>query len=134
MPNDAQPLFSPTGCEDLAEQIVERLLRDDRFVGAIGEIAITTIDVAERGRLDDQQLYLGHYLRLRFACRPPSEIAGLPVAEPVAPIVPVMPIVPVRPAKTVAPVTPGKSAISLGGIGLRLIECSYSVANSGEPL
>src|SRR5271156_4406474 len=129
MPDDAQPLLGPAGCEDLAEQIVECLLRDDRFVGAIGEIAITAIDIAERGRLDDQQLYLGHHLRLRFACRPPSEIEGLPVAEPVAPIVPVMPVVPVRPAKTIAPIAPGKSPISLGGVGLRLVDCSYSVAN-----
>ena len=43
------------------------LWSDDRLRVSVGEITIAAIDVAERGRLDDQQFYSGHEAPRPFA-------------------------------------------------------------------
>src|SRR5579864_1702378 len=107
MPNDAHTVIGPSRREDLAKQVLKRLVRHDRLVGAVRQVAVATIDIAERSRLDDEQLHSRHQLAHE---NPPSSAArnqNLPVVEPVAPVVPaVMPVVPIRETPAEAPPAP----------------------------
>ena len=60
MPDDRQAVADPARGEHLGKKIKQGLRSDDRFRVTIRKIAISAIDIAERGRLDDQQLYAGH--------------------------------------------------------------------------
>src|SRR5215472_13068418 len=60
MPHYRQAVPDPARREHLREKIVEGLLSDDSLGASIRKVTIFAIDVTERGRLDDQQLYLGH--------------------------------------------------------------------------
>src|ERR1700740_84190 len=60
MPNDRQALADPARGEDLGEKIMQSLPSGDCLRVPIRKITITAIDVAERGGLDDQQLYSRH--------------------------------------------------------------------------
>src|SRR6516165_6666917 len=138
MPHNRQGFAGPARGEDLGEKVMQSLLRDDGLRTAIRKITITAIDVAERRRLDDQQLYSGHN-----AARRATPGARLPVTPPVAPRVPIAPIVPVRPSPAAGtpcpvapPIAPGEAKVAatrihrlvrpLGNVGDRL-------TNGGEP-
>src|SRR5271166_5406540 len=71
MPDDRQGFVDPARGEDLEEKIVQCLSRDDRLRVPIWKITITTIDVAERRGLDDQQIYPGHEAARRAIPRRP---------------------------------------------------------------
>src|SRR6516165_7985558 len=61
VPDDGQAIADPTRRKDLGKEIEQGFRRDDRLRAAMRKITITAIDIAERCRLDDQQLYSGHY-------------------------------------------------------------------------
>jgi hypothetical protein len=50
----------PARGEDLREKADEGLLSDDRLRVSVRKVTIPAINVAERGRLDHQQLHPGH--------------------------------------------------------------------------
>jgi hypothetical protein len=50
----------PARGKDLREEVDEGLLSDDRLRVSMRKITVPAINVAERGRLDDQQLHPGH--------------------------------------------------------------------------
>src|SRR6266566_5745510 len=60
MPNHREAVANPARRQHLGEEVVEGLRRDDCLRIALGKITVSAIDVAERGRLDDQQLYPVH--------------------------------------------------------------------------
>src|SRR6266478_2477188 len=60
MPDDRQALSYPARGEHLGKKIGKSFSSDDCLRVPIRKIAISAIDIAERGRLDDQQLYAGH--------------------------------------------------------------------------
>src|SRR6516162_6965331 len=73
MPDDRKAIAGPTRRENLGKEIGQGFRGDDRLRVAVRKITIPTIDVAERGRLDDQQLYSGHAaLVVRTIDRPTS--------------------------------------------------------------
>jgi hypothetical protein len=55
VPYYRQTVLDPARIEHLREKVDEGLLSDDRLRVSIREVTIPAIDVAERGRLDDQQ-------------------------------------------------------------------------------
>jgi hypothetical protein len=60
VPYYRQAVPDPARGEDLREKVDEGLLSDDRPRISMRKITIPAIDVAERSRLDDQQLNPGH--------------------------------------------------------------------------
>ena len=76
VPNHAQVRTDCPRCNKAVDN-VDRLCRL-HFLGAqpVGKVAVVAVDIAKRGRLDDQQLDLGHGFRHRAARRPPPCARG----------------------------------------------------------
>ena len=92
MPHDRQAISDPARRENLGKQIAQGLGGDDRLRIPIRQIAILAIDIAKRGRLDDQQVDRRHDAAAVAACA----VTGLEIAPPIIPIVPISPIVPIE--------------------------------------
>src|SRR6516165_1580295 len=131
-------MAEPARGEDLRKQVVQCPWRDDRLRAAVRKITITAIDIAERRRLDDQQLYPRHN-----AARRANAGARLPITPPVVPRVPIAPIVPVRPSPAAGtpcpvapPVAPGEAEVAATRIHRLVRPLGYvgdRLANGGEP-
>src|SRR5277367_4719478 len=93
MPDDRHFLAAPFRCKDPRKQSPQYLRADPGLVGAIRQVAVIAVDIAERRRLDHHHRdgrilgYLdgvGHELRFRYA-----RSVVVPVVMPtVVPVVP----------------------------------------------
>ena len=135
MPYDREPIPEPPGGKNLREQVMQCLGADNRLRRAVRQIAIFAIDIAERGRLDHEQLNGRHNFVHGNYCTICS-----PVTPPIGPVIPVMPVIPVRPAPTprapapvAPPITPGEPQLAdvlacLAGVATSHVETASRIA------